>query len=722
MPTPTRRRIRPLQQTAETDCAPTCLAMIADYHRVDVTLADIREALDPGRDGVTAYRMKQAAPDLGLEIRAYRVAAEEILAGDVVIESPCIAHWGGDHYVVLEPGQKNRRAVTIVDPAIGRRRIVPELFRAEMSGTVLTVEPTAEAPRGGRRSLRASLWSVLAPLLRRHRVLVGWLIVLTAVLTACGILPPWAASEIITDSRYTSDSTRWMLLIAVSLPLLFGMAVVRGLVNAEFQRRFTSDLGTTTARRLFHRGWQYFERRSVGDLLGRVNSASVIHQLVGGIVLTAMLDALLAVSYVAILAVWDPWLAVATGLTMALVTAISALVARRAVTLQREALLESASADSMMVDALTGQASLRANAAEHLVLNRWQPLFQRKVDLESAHTALAGVVSAINLSLRLGFPILVLAFALHAGHDVGLAVGLATLAGVAISPLGALAGSLLSLAEVRPLLERLVDLRDAPGASSGTVAAQPLSGRITVSGVGFRYDRYAPWALEGIDLDIPAGSKVGIVGPSGCGKSTLVTLLTGLHPPTTGRISFDGIDLATLELESVRRQFGVVLQTNWLGRGTLREVVDMGRDLGDAVIKNALEMAGLGGDVQRSPLGLDTRLTEGQGGWSAGQRQRLALARALAGNPRVLILDEATSALDVVTEARVEDNLRQLSITRVVVAHRLSTIADADHLVVLDAGRIVEQGSPLELLDRNGWYAAMLNTDADRLTRSIALV
>lgn len=716
-----RRRVRSFQQTATTDCAPTCLAMLADYYRVDLTLAEIREVLDPGRDGVTAYRIKQAAQELGLQVRAFRVSAEDILRGEVVIESPCIAHWGGDHYVILEPG-RNRRSVRVVDPAIGRRTIIPALFKAEMSGTVLTVEPVPGLPQHKPRPLRASLTSVVTPLLRRHWLLVAVLVLLTAILTAGGLVPPWASARIIDESMALKNPAQWILVLVMGLIVVAGVATVRGLVNAEFQRRFTADLGIATARRLFNRGWQYFERRSVGDLLNRVNSASLIHLLVGGIVLTALLDAALAIGYVVVLALWEPRLALITGLVMALVTALSAAIAKRSATLQREELLESAEADSLMVDALNGQASLRANAAEHLVLRRWEILFRRRIDLGSAQSAWGGIPSAMHMSLRLGFPVLVLALALQAGHSIGLAVGLAAVSAAAIAPVGALTGSLLSLAEVRPLLERLVDLRDAPVDPTGTVAAPELSGRVTASAVGFRYDRFAPWALEGIDFDIPAGGKIGIVGPSGCGKSTLVSLLTGLHPPTTGQVCVDGLDLATLDPQSVRRQFGVVLQTNWLGRGTLREVVDMGRDLDDEVIVNALVMAALGPDLRLAPFGLDTRLTEGEGGWSAGQRQRIALARALAGAPRVLILDEATSALDVVTESLVENNLRQLSITRIVIAHRLSTIADADHIVVLDGGRIVEQGSPEALLLHNGPYSAMVRADSNRAVRSPALV
>ncbi|MDI5940280.1 ATP-binding cassette domain-containing protein, partial [Micromonospora sp. DH15] len=247
------------------------------------------------------------------------------------------------------------------------------------------------------------------------------------------------------------------------------------------------------------------------------------------------------------------------------------------------------------------------------------------------------------------------------------------------------------------------DEQPAPGRP-----APALIGLVTLTGVGFRYDRRSPWALRGVTAVFRPGEKVAVVGGSGSGKSTLVGLLTGLYAPTEGQIRFDGVDLTTLELASVRRQIGVVLQETYVGAGTLREALTLSRpDASDAAIARAIRLAALHDDVAALPMGLQTRLGDGGAGLSGGQRQRVALARALLAEPALLILDEATSALDTVTEAAVEAGLRALPMTRVVIAHRLSTVADADLVLVLDGGRLVECGPPGVLLAAGGAFARL---------------
>ncbi len=227
--------------------------------------------------------------------------------------------------------------------------------------------------------------------------------------------------------------------------------------------------------------------------------------------------------------------------------------------------------------------------------------------------------------------------------------------------------------------------------------------RLEVRNAGFRYDARAPYAIRGVSFTVTPGTKVGIVGPSGSGKSTLALLLCGLHRPTEGQILVDGSDLATLDLRAVRRQLGVVLQEPFLARATVREAIALGDTaVDDTDVERAARRAAVHQDIAAMPLGYGTPIGEAGRGLSGGQRQRVALARALVGGPAMLLLDEATSALDVATEARVEAALRDLPMTRIVVAHRLSTVADADLVVVFLSG--VSWWSPARR--QNCWPAA----------------
>jgi ABC-type bacteriocin/lantibiotic exporter with double-glycine peptidase domain len=238
----------------------------------------------------------------------------------------------------------------------------------------------------------------------------------------------------------------------------------------------------------------------------------------------------------------------------------------------------------------------------------------------------------------------------------------------------------------------------SPGTLQGAIGARDLV---------FRYHENGPAVLDHVSIRVSPGEHVAVVGPSGCGKTTLMRVLLGLEHAESGTLTFDGVDLALLDQPAVRRQIGSVLQSAELLPSSIRRNVDMGRGLGAADIWAALDTAGLGAEVRQMPLGLDTPVSDGSGTLSGGQRQRVLIARALASNPRVLVLDEATSALDNVSQAAVVDVLGRLRITRVTVAHRLSTIRHADRIFVMEAGRVVDEGTFDELMARNELFRAM---------------
>jgi ATP-binding cassette subfamily B protein len=313
------------------------------------------------------------------------------------------------------------------------------------------------------------------------------------------------------------------------------------------------------------------------------------------------------------------------------------------------------------------------------------------------------------------------ALVLSGSMTLGTMLAVNALAAAFLQPVASLvmSGQRLQLAGAH--LERIADVMEAaPEQDSGvTMPAPGLSGRIELRHVSFRYDAHSPKILDDISVTIHPGQKVALVGQTGSGKSTLAKLLLGLYQPTEGEILYDDVPLEAMDLQSLRRQWGTVLQDSFLFSSSVRENISFGHPgmaAGDLV--SAAKIAGIHADILEMPMGYETRIDEGGGSVSGGQRQRLAIARAVAQRPRLLLLDEATSHLDVMTEARVDRNLDQLSATRVVIAHRLSTIRNADLILMLDEGRVVEQGSHQELLARDGRYAAMIasNTiDNDRL-------
>ena len=268
--------------------------------------------------------------------------------------------------------------------------------------------------------------------------------------------------------------------------------------------------------------------------------------------------------------------------------------------------------------------------------------------------------------------------------------------------LAAAIGSIGALLSARAVLQRAEPILTEVPESAGGGEVAPLSGGIDVRGVVYRYRDDLPPIFDGLNLSVRPGEHLALVGPSGSGKTTLLRLLLGLDDPESGLVAYDGRDLTGLDRSAVRRQLGVVMQSSALLPGSIRDNVDMGRGLTASEVWEALEMAVVADDVKAMPMGLNTVVVDGGAGVSGGQRQRILLARALAGSPRILILDEATSALDNISQRAVGANLDRLDITRIVVAHRLSTIERADRIAVISDGRISAAGTYEELLAQPG--------------------
>jgi ATP-binding cassette subfamily B protein len=293
----------------------------------------------------------------------------------------------------------------------------------------------------------------------------------------------------------------------------------------------------------------------------------------------------------------------------------------------------------------------------------------------------------------------------NVGELLGFFSAFATFLGAVASS----AGLLIQAFELPVLLERARPLLEAqPESAEAGLDPGPLRGALALEGVSFRYGDDGPWVLDDLNLAITPGEFVAVVGPTGSGKSTLVRLLLGLERPVAGRVLVDGRPLERLRIDLVRRQIGVVPQNTALLAGSLQEVIAGGSDLSLEEAWSAAEQAAVADDIRALPMGMHTLLPEGGGSLSGGQRQRLAIARALARRPRVLILDEATSALDNRSQAKVSRSLQALGLTRLVIAHRLSTVRHADRIVVLEAGRIVQEGRFAELVAQPGPFAALM--------------
>jgi len=368
-----------------------------------------------------------------------------------------------------------------------------------------------------------------------------------------------------------------------------------------------------------------------------------------------------------------------------------------------------------LAELLTGMATVKAAGAEQQAFDQWSNLFSDQVNQSARQNYLSSsidtVMSSLNAVSSLGLLWMGAIQVLQGTIQVGTMLALVALSSVILTPLESLVTSGQELQMIRAHLQRLVDvLEAAPEQEVQQVHAPPrLTGRIRLDQVSFQYDPQGQKVLQDITVQIEAGQKVALVGRTGSGKSTLGKLLLGLCEPTEGEICYDDIPLPRLNYQQVRAQCGVVLQDVHVFNGSIRQNISFyNPELSMAQVIKAAKIAGLHDEIMQMPMGYETVVSEQGSTLSGGQRQRLALARALVHAPAILLLDEATSSLDVITERVVECNLDALGCTQIVIAHRLSTIRNADRILVLDQGRIVESGSHEELVKQNRYYAQLI--------------
>jgi ABC-type bacteriocin/lantibiotic exporter with double-glycine peptidase domain len=694
------------------ECGAACLAMVLSYHGRRTTVAECAARVGVGRDGQSAAQLAGAARAEGLQVRAYTLEPADLR----LLPAPVIVHWEFNHFVVVE--RWSPAGIDIVDPAIGRRRLTPAEFDQGFTGVALVCEPgpTFAPRRASGRSWTAYLrtYALQAPRT------VALIVLVSLLLQALGLALP-VASAVLIDHILPRRVESVLPILGIGLVVLAlaqGVATyLRGALLVYLQTRVDGRLMTGFFEHLLALPYRFFERRSTGDLLMRLGSNAVIRETLTGQTLSVILDGTMVLGYLAVLLLRDLALG---GLVLAVAALqVTLLVGtnRRARALADRDLHAQSAAQGYLVEALSGIAALKAAGAEDRAFDHWANLFTEQLNVSARRGHLAAAVEAALAALRTFAPLGLLwlgATRVIAGDmTLGTMLALNALAIAALTPLSSLVTNAQRIALVGAHLERLADVLEAEPEQheDATRRAAPpaLSGRIELEGVRFRYDPHAPWALRDVTLAVEAGRKIALVGRSGSGKSTLGRLLLGLYQPTGGTVRFDGTPLETFDLRALRRRFGVVLQDPTLFAGSIRQNIALNDpDLPLERIVHAARLAGIHDDIDDLPMGYETRLGEGGAGLSGGQLQRLALARALAHEPAVLLLDEATSHLDVSTEAMVERNLATLACTRIVIAHRLSTVRDADQIVVLDRGEIVECGTHDALMARGGHYAALV--------------
>jgi ABC-type bacteriocin/lantibiotic exporter with double-glycine peptidase domain len=714
------RKVPFVQQLEGADCGAASLAMVLGHLGRDVNLDEVREATGvSGRDGVDALAIVRTAEWYGLRCRALTLDLEQLK----YLPPGSILHWEFNHFVVFD--RITKKGIEIVDPAMGPRVVSLSRFGEAFTGVALVFEPSDEFEPQRRGTGRLG-WYFRQLAGQRH---VLTRVVVTSVLLRVFALALPLVTAVVVDRVVPRSDSNLLLVVAIGLGGLLVFQMVTTLVRSHLLLQLRTNLDTRLTLGfvdyLSRLPYDFFQRRSAGDLMMRVNNNATVRELLTSNTLSALLDGLLVVGYAVLILVITPLMGcIVIGLGVVQVAVF--YVARRGYReLMARSLEAQARSQSYLVEMLHGMETLKAAAAESRAVERWSNLYVDELNVSLQRGRLTAGVDAVSSLLTSGSPLAILlvgALQVMSGAlSLGEMLAINSLAIGLLMPLSTMVNSALQLQLLSSYMDRIDDvLRTAPEQTGKDVARAPrITGRVSLQSVSFRYGDNLPFVVRNVSVDLRPGMTVAIVGRSGCGKSTLARMIAGLYQPTDGRVLFDGHDLARLELKSLRRQIGVVFQSPSLFAGSIRAAIGLSDPTAtlDRIVESA-RVAAVDEDIRAMPMGYDTILSDGGASMSGGQRQRIALARALVHKPALLILDEATSALDSETERRVSKNLEDLRCTRIVLAHRLSTIVNADLILVMDAGEVVEAGTHGELLSRGAHYArlvaAQLQNDGPR--------
>ena len=535
----------------------------------------------------------------------------------------------------------------------------------------------------------------------------------TFLVTVLGMLPT-LAYRLLFDAVIPSQSTTLIMPIGA---LLFGVIcsqalikVSSSIVNARLMLKLQVQMEAAIYARVMLLPPSFFRRFAPGDLAHRVSSVSLFVELLVKSTLNVGLTCLFSLLYVVQIFGFAPELAL-PALVVALLQLIAVLAALKYTVRYNRAQMQQKTNLSGVVPALLhGVPKLKIAGAEKRAFSFWARRYAGMSQALYSRPALLLAAPALIPLIAVAGTIVFYGIAAMGNVSVADYMAFNYAFGMVTGAITALATAIPLQARILPLLEMVEPImQTVPETLSNQKQVSSLEGSIEISNLTFRYAPNLPLVLDDVSLNIHPGEYVAIVGTTGCGKSTLLRCLLGFEEPCSGSIFYDSQDLATVDARSVRRNIGVVMQNGDLFAGDIFSnitIMNPRATLDDAW--EAAELAGIAEDIRKMPMGMQTLISEGGGGVSGGQRQRLLIARAVCGKPRVLMLDEATSALDNVTQKHVSDALEGLNCTRIVIAHRLSTIRHADRIVMLDKGHIVEDGSYDELVAQNGKFADLV--------------
>jgi ATP-binding cassette subfamily B protein RaxB len=689
--------LKAIIQVQAAECGLACLAMVASHHGHRTDLAALRQRFQLSLKGASLTRLIAIAQSLGFQSRALRLEMADLSR----LRTPCVLHWDLNHFVVL--AKAGRRSITVLDPAFGERKLDHAEASRHFTGVALELTPGSEF-RKQAPPAAVKLSQLTGPIRGLWRSL-GQILLLSVALQVFVLLAPFFMQWVVDQALVSADRDLLTVLgLGFGLALLLQVAI--GLLRGWAVVFLSSRLGLQWMGNVFAHALRlplvFFENRHLGDVVSRMGAVQAIQRTLTTSFIEALIDGLMAVATLAMMLVYSPKLAIVTLVAVALYLGLRALAFRPLRATTEKQLVASAQQQSHLLESLRGMQSIKVAGQESYRQGGYQNLM---VDTINQELRLARLGLGFNTASQVVFGIERIAviwigalLAMESVFSVGMLIAYLAYKDQFAGRVSALIDKWIEFRMLRLHGERLADIvLTAPEEEldAAVEAPAPADIRIEVEGLGFRYAEGEPWVLKDCRFTVEQGESVAIIGASGSGKTTLVKLLLGLLPATAGTIKVGGQSIRKFGMRNYRALVGAVMQDDQLFAGSVAENIAFGDDVLDFQrVEASARLAAVHDEIAAMPMGYHSLIGDMGTTLSGGQKQRVILARALYRQPRLLILDEATSHLDVERERIVNDAVRGLKLTKIIIAHRPETIASADRVLVMQGGRIVQELRP----------------------------
>lgn len=700
------RKVPNIEQMSQIECGLCCCLSILHFYKSKETLLDLRRDIEKGRDGYSIGDLKQLLNKRNFDTGSYQVKDVNKISE---LPLPLIAFWDNQHYVVIYKVKKNK--VYIMDPSKGYINYEFKEFSKHFSNIVLL-----SFPNENYQSLKSQFPSPWIRVFSSFSKVKGRLILtlLFSIISYLIILSvPVMTSKFINSALGNTFSFQTSFLILFSLLCLYLISILARSMGILFSNIFFSrDIESFTFKHLLKLPYSFFELRAKGDILYRISSLSGFRELFTNQVVGGVVDIGTILSVVIYMFLSSKTLSI-IALILSLINFLFLFSTRKIMydTVNRE-LQEQSLIYSVETEALNTISSIKISGLEDEIYENWSKYLKNVLTKYKKRSIVHILYNSATNVFQLFAPIIILIFGLDNVLNgkilLGEVVAFQTMASILFSSEISIFNAYTQYILAAGYLNRVNDiwLENEENVENGLKKCS-LEGRIDIKDLSFSYSKDSAPVIENLNLTIEPGQRIALVGQSGSGKSTLSKILSGLYKIDTGKVLFDGVNINQIDKKILSQNLGVVPQDSFLLNRSILDNITLKHEVTSQKIEEVCKAVQIYDEIMAMPMKFNTIISEMGSNISGGQRQRIALARALINNPSIVILDEATSALDTINEERITKYIKSQGCTQIIVAHRLSTIKDADIIFVMKGGKIVESGNHKYLMDLGGEYYSL---------------